>query len=231
MENKNPTPKHVAIILDGNRRYAKKLMLEPWHGHEFGKKKVEELMDYSKELGLKELTFYALSIENLNSRPKKEIEHIFNIFENTFNNLDMDKLKKDKVNLNFLGELNLLPENIRNLCNDLKEKTKNNSGFKVNFCIAYGGRQEIIKAIKEIIDDDIKSSEINENIMTKYLELKEEPEIVIRTGGEIRTSNFLPWQTTYSEWFFIPKMWPEFEKQDLVEIINEYKHRKRNFGK
>lgn len=226
----NTELKHVAFVLDGNRRFAKRLMLEPWKGHEYGRKKVEELLDYANELGIKEMTFYVLSVENIKNRPKRELNYLYKIFSETFKEMDSEKIEKNKINIKFIGNLSLLPEDLRNLCLRLEEKTKDNKNFIVNFAIAYGGRQEIIEAVKKILKNKIKIEEINENLFGNSLFLKSEPDLIIRTGGEKRTSNFLPWQSIYSEWMFLDKTWPEFDKNDLIDCIEVYKKRKRNFG-
>jgi len=225
------TPKHIAIILDGNRRFAKKLMLEPWKGHEYGRKKVEELLGYAKEFGIKEITFYTLSLENLKSRPKNELEFLFKLFKDAFLNLDKEKIKNDKIKINFIGKLELLPSELQEICFKLQEETKGNNNFIINICIAYGGRQEITEAVKKIIKNKTPAEKINEEIINKSLLIQDEPDLIIRTGGEIRTSNFLSWQSAYSEWIFLDKMWPEFEKEDLKNCIEEFKNRKRNFGR
>lgn len=222
---------HIAIILDGNRRYAKKLLLKPWKGHEFGRKKVEEILQYSKELGINEITFYALSQENIINRPKIELDYLFKIFKEMFENMNIEDIMKKSIKINFIGDITLLPTDIQKICIMLEKKTKDNKEFRTNFCIAYGGRQEITQAIKNIIKKQIQLEDITPELIQENLLLKTEPEIIIRTGGEKRTSNFLPWQSTYSEWFFLEKMWPEFEKQDLINIIEEFDARKRNFGK
>ncbi len=223
-------PNHVAIILDGNRRFAKRLILEPWKGHEYGKEKVEAMLDYAKELGIKEMTFYALSQENIKSRPRNELEFLYKIFREFFRDLDRKKIEKNKIRIKFIGNLDLLPSDLKEQCLELEKQTENNSGFLVNFAIAYGGRQEIIEAVKKILKNKIKEKDIDEKIIQQNLLLSGEPDLIIRTGGEKRTSNFLPWQSAYSEWIFMDKMWPEFEKQDLVNCIEEFKKRKRNFG-
>jgi tritrans,polycis-undecaprenyl-diphosphate synthase [geranylgeranyl-diphosphate specific] len=231
MNQESNGPNHVAIILDGNRRFAKRLMLEPWKGHELGKDKVEALLDYAKEFGINEMTFYALSQENIRSRPKNELDFLYKIFREMFRNMDYKKIEKNKISFRFIGDLRLLPEDLREECNKLIENTKENSGFIVNFAIAYGGRQEIIEAVKKILKNKISPNDVTEETIKANLYLADEPDMIIRTGGEKRTSNFLPWQSTYSEWFFLDKMWPEFDKEDLKSCIEEFKNRKRNFGK
>lgn len=232
MENKNPT--HVAIILDGNRRYAKSKMLEPWKGHESGAVAVQNLFEYSKELGIKQLTLYCLSVENL-KRDKKEVDYLLNIMKKEFEKMsepkEFEKIEKNKIKIRFIGNLDLLPKDLKKTCLDLEFKTSENSNYLINFCLAYGGKQEIMQAIKNIIREGTSPEEINEKLINDNLYLADEPEIIIRTGGEKRTSNFLPWQSAYSEWFFLDKLWPEFNKQDLAQVIEDFKKRKRNFGK
>jgi len=231
MKQTNSNPNHVAIIIDGNRRFAKRLMLEPWKGHEYGKQRVEELLDYAKELGIKEMTFYALSVENIKSRPSKELEFLYKLFKKVFIELDREKVHNNQIRIKFIGNLSLLPLDLKDLCKNLEKETENYDDLIVNFAIAYGGRQEITEAVKKIIKNKIPSENINEQTIEELLLLQSQPDLVIRTGGEQRTSNFLPWQTTYSELLFINKMWPEFEKQDFVNCLEEFKQRKRRFGK
>lgn len=230
-EQMQKTPEHVAIILDGNRRFAKRLMIEPWKGHEYGREKVEKILDYAEELGIKEMTFYALSCENIKSRPKNELEYLYKIFREVFKNMDKEKIEKNKIKMRFIGNLELLPLDLKEQCEKLEEETKDNNGFIVNFAIAYSGRQEIVEAVKKILKNKIQPEEVNEELIENNLYMKNNPDLIIRTGGEKRTSNFLPWQSAYSEWFFLDKFWPEFEKEDLINCIEEFKNRKRNFGK
>jgi tritrans,polycis-undecaprenyl-diphosphate synthase [geranylgeranyl-diphosphate specific] len=228
--SKNIDLKHVAIILDGNRRFAKKLMLEPWKGHGYGKEKVEEILDYAKEFGITELTFYTLSQENIKNRPEKELNFLYKLLRETFTTLDKEKIQREKTKMKFIGDLSLLPEDIKSICLNLESETKDNNQFTINFCIAYGGKQELIQAIKKIIKKQIDPKDLNEEIIKENLYLQSEPDMIIRTGGQKRSSNFLLWQSGYSEWFFLDKMWPEFEKQDFSNCIEEFKQRKRNFG-
>jgi tritrans,polycis-undecaprenyl-diphosphate synthase [geranylgeranyl-diphosphate specific] len=223
-------PNHIAIILDGNRRFAKRLMLEPWKGHQYGKEKVENLIRYASALKIKQLTFYALSQENMKSRPKNELNYLFKLFKNVFSSMDRKEIKIKGIKFKFMGDLNLLPKELKNECLKLEKETKKNSKLIVNIAMAYGGRQEIIQSIKKIIKKKIPENKITEKIIEKYLYLSSKPDLIIRTGGEKRLSNFLPFQSTYSELIFLDKMWPEFEKQDLIDCIEEFKSRKRRFG-
>ncbi len=232
-------PGHIAIILDGNRRFAKKLMLKPWMGHEWGRKKVEALLDWCNELEIRELTLYAFSVENFN-RPKEEFDYIMKIFREACEQLKTDprlreKEKKLGVRIRFLGRLEMFPSGIQKLMRELMDKTEKNTGLIVNFCMAYGGRQEIADAAKKMVADveggRLSSKDVNEETFKKYLYMADDPDLIIRTGGEHRLSGFLIYQSSYSELFFLGKTWPEFEREDLVKIIEEFKGRERRFGK
>ena len=228
-------PKHIGIILDGNRRFAKRLMLKPWKGHEFGAKKVEKLFDWCKELGLKELTLYSFSLENFN-RPKKEFDYLMNLFRQEFRKLLDDKrIDKDKIKIRFIGRLNLLPSDLQKLMKEIMEKTKKYNNYAINFALAYSGRAEIIDAVKRIVEKiekkDLSEKDINEKNFLSELYIKDEPDLIIRTGGERRISGFLLYQGSYAELSFCDKMWPEFEKKDLITAIEDFKMRDRRFGK
>ncbi len=228
-------PKHLAIILDGNRRFSKRLMLKPWKGHEWGAKKVERLFDWCKEYKIKELTLYALSIENFN-RPKQEFNFLMDLFEKEFKKMIADpRLENDGVKVRFIGRINLFPQNIQDLMNELMDKTKDNNNFIVNFAMAYGGHAEIVDATKKIAEQvkegKLDVENINNEVFEKNLYMKDSPDLIIRTS-ESRLSGFLLWQSSYSELLFLPeKLWPEFEKEDFIECIQEYSNRKRRFGK
>lgn len=225
-------PRHIAIILDGNRRYARKIGLKPWKGHEFGVKKLEQLLEWCRELGIKELTLYSFSTENF-KRTKQEKDFLFNIFKQEFNKLRYkEEIYKNKIRINVVGRLHMFPNDIQKSIKDIMKKTKKHNNFIVNFAMAYGGRQEIVDAFKKIIRNSkkLKSDYIDEKMVSDNLYLKSEPDLVIRPGGEVRTSNFLTWQSVYSEWVFINKLWPEFTKGDLMKCINEFNKRERRFG-
>lgn len=221
---------HLAIILDGNRRYAKKVLKEPWKGHDSGAEKVEKLFDWCKELGVKELTLYSFSLQNF-KRDQKEVTYLMNLFCKYFTAPELrEKVHQNKIKITFIGRIKLLPEKVQKIIQDLQQETKDYADFKVNFAMAYGGREEIIDAVNKILQEG-KLQKIDEKILSKYLYLQSEPDIVIRTGSEKRTSNFLLWQSWYSEWFFLDKYWPEFEKEDLLKVLNEFSQRERRFGK
>ena len=228
-------PKHIGIILDGNRRFAKRLMLKPWKGHEWGAKKVEKLFEWCRELDIKELTLYTFSLENLN-RPKEELDYLMNLFKNEFNNLLSDeRIDKDEIRVNFIGRLWLLPPDLQDVMQKVMKKTEKYNRHIVNFAMAYGGRAEIIDAAKKIAEKakegKIDIDEINEDVFSQHLYLSSRPDLIIRTGGEKRISGFLIYQGDYAEMCFVDKMWPEFEKTDLINAINDYANRERRFGR
>jgi tritrans,polycis-undecaprenyl-diphosphate synthase [geranylgeranyl-diphosphate specific] len=228
-------PRHIGIILDGNRRFAKRLMLKPWMGHEWGAKKVEKIFDWLKEIGVKEATLYAFSVENFN-RPKLELDYLMKVFDDEFGRLLNNKrIHKEKLRVNFIGRIWMFPKNIYDKMQKLMEITKNYNDYVMNFAMAYGGRAEIIDATKKIAEmvkeGKLNVDEINEEVFKKELYMESEPDLIIRTSGEQRTSGFLLWQGSYAELYFCPKLWPEFEKEDLLKAIEDYNSRERRFGK
>lgn len=219
---------HIAIIMDGNRRWASDNNLPKAEGHRRGAEKLKELIQWCKEDGIKTLTFYALSTENL-KREKDELNALFSLFKEYFTELyNKKEIMEDSVKINFPGNISLLPEDIQEIIRKTEEKTKNNKNYIINFCIAYGGHDEIIHAVNKAVE---KGKKVTEKEFEKLLYISDQPDIVIRTGGNIRTSNFLPWQTAYSEWFFTNTYWPAFSKKEFDSIIEEFGRRKRNFGK
>lgn len=226
----NSYPKHIGVILDGNRRFAKARGIPAYKGHTEGADKVEEFLKWCKELDIREVTLYALSTENL-KRTEEELRYLFDLFKKFFKKFRDDKeIHKDKIRIKFIGDLSLVPQEIKKLAEELEESTKNYNNRKVNFCFAYGGRLELVNAFNKLKKENLKR-DITEQDITNTLWLSSEPDFIIRTGKNTRTSNFLPWQAVYSEWFFLDKMWPEMEKEDLIECIENFKNTKRNFGK
>jgi tritrans,polycis-undecaprenyl-diphosphate synthase [geranylgeranyl-diphosphate specific] len=224
----NKIPKHIAIILDGNRRYAKKLRIPKFKGHEKGFNKIKELLKWCIGLGIKEVTLYCFSTENF-KRNKKEVDYLFDLFRKKIKNFKNDKAIHDnEVKVSFIGRTSMFPEDMQKDMKDVMEATKDYENYKLNLALAYGGRSEIVDAFKRIASKGIR--EINEDVIKESLYLPDDVDILIRPGGEKRISNFLLWQSSYSELFFIDKLWPEFTKQDLVDIINEFKKRERRFG-
>ena len=227
--------KHIGLILDGNRRFSKRLMKEPWNGHEYGAKKVAKLLEWCHELNVPELTLYAFSMQNFN-RPKKEFDFLMKLFVRFFDDQKNHKrIHEHKIRVRFVGRIHLFPKEVYQKMLQFMEDTKDYTGHIINFAMAYGGREEIIDAVKKLGRDieagKIDPNTINQETFSQFLYMDSEPDLIIRTGGDHRTSNFLAWQSIYSEWFFVEKFWPEFEKEDLVEIVNQYANRERRFGK
>jgi len=234
------TPEHIGIIPDGNRRLAKRLMRRPWKGHEWGLEKLKNVIEWCEELGVKVLTFYVMSLENLERRPKRELDFIFALAGKEMENILKDKghvVHKNKVKVNFFGRLDLLPKDLQEGIRKVTEITKNYSGYYLNLAIAYGGRQEIVDSARRIAFDVSKGildpGKINESVLRSYFWTNgfSDPDLIIRTGGEKRLSNFLPFQSTYSELVFLDKFWPEVEKEDFFKAVREFEERQRRFGK
>jgi len=228
------TPKHIGIIMDGNRRFAKKLMLKPWQGHEIGSQKIQQLIDWCLEYEVSDLTLYAFSLENFDSRPRNEFDYLIKLFKQNIGELKTKELNERNIRINFIGRLNLFEKELYDSMQTLMEETKNNNKLTINIAMAYGGKSEVIDAVKQItkqaIEGKINIEEINEKTFSKHLYLDKEPDLIIRTGGEIRTSNFLPIQSVYSEWIFLDKKFPEFDKEDFTKCLEEYQLRERRFG-
>jgi len=230
-------PEHIAIIPDGNRRWAKNKGLPPWEGHRAGAKVFEKTLDWCKEAGVREVSFWAASTENL-ERDKKEVEFIFNLFNNFLEDFMKKQSKgkiKDKARIRFIGDLKRLPLNTQEKMRKVEEATKGYSDYKLNMLVGYGGRWEIIEAAKKIAqkvkEGKIKAGDINQETFQKHLMLEDEPDLIIRTSEE-RLSGLLPWQGVYSEIIFIKdKHWPDFTKEDFKKCLEEYSNRQRRFGK
>ena len=228
-------PKHLGIILDGNRRFAKRLMLKPFKGHEWGAKKIQELFEWCKEYNIKELTLYAFSIENFD-RPKLEFDFLMDLFEKEFKKVKHDdKIYDEKIKINFIGRIDMFPEKVKKQMRDLMASTKSHDKFIVNFAMAYGGRAEIIDATKKIAkqikEGKLNIDQINEEVFTKNVYLESEPDLIIRTS-ERRLSGFLLWQGSYAEIQFLPEvLWPEFSKENFAKCLEDYANRDRRFGK
>ncbi|HLC47221.1 MAG TPA: polyprenyl diphosphate synthase [Candidatus Nanoarchaeia archaeon] len=231
----NNYPQHIGIILDGNRRFAKRLMMKPWEGHRLGFDKLKQLFSWSAKLNIHEITLYCFSMQNFN-RPKEEFNYLMGIFEEAFTSVLTDEsIHHDKIRINPVGRINLLPKKVQEAAAKAVQATKDYDRFIINIAIAYGGREEIVDTVKKIgrliEDGKITDKEITEELISKNLYLSSAPDLIIRTGGDHRTSNFLAWQSVYSEWIFLEKTWPEFDEKDLVKCIEEFSKRERRFGK
>lgn len=230
---------HIAIILDGNRRFAMRLMKKPWLGHKYGLLKAREALKWSCELGIKYITAYVLSLENLASRPKKELHYIIKYLKmETENILRNPKhvIHLFKVNVKFIGRIHLLSRLLQKRIREVEKLTKDYNEHYLNIALAYGGQQEIVDAVKKILKKGlagmIKPSDVNESLLKEHLYTNGQPypDLILRTGGEKRLSNFLPFQSAYSELIFLDKKWPEITKEDFLAVLNEYEKRQRRFG-
>ena len=219
----NNLPKHVAIIMDGNRRWAKQKGLDPKLGHREGAKALENIALYANEIGLKYLTVYAFSTENW-KRAEDEVGTLMILLQNY---LERFSKKADAYNIkiNILGDIEVLNDGLKKQIKEAIEKTKNNTGLVLNVAFNYGGRAEIIKATKEIVkrvqNGELNLEDINDAEFEKglYTAGQPDPDLLIRTSGELRTSNYLPWQIVYSEFYFTDKFWPEFDNEELLKSI------------
>lgn len=228
---------HVALILDGNRRWARQRNMMPFLGHKEGAKALERITKEANKRGLKHLTVYVFSTENW-KRAKIEVDYLMRLFKIYFKRI-IKSTEKDMENIkiDFFSHRENLSKDLIDMINKIEEKTKNNTGLNLHLCFNYGGRQEIIDATKKIIDEiisgNIQKDDITEEYYEKMLYSKDvpDPDIIIRTSGEQRLSNFLLWQHSYSELFFIDKYWPDFKMEDLEDIVDKYNKRSRRYGK
>ena len=229
---------HIAIILDGNRRWATENELNPWLGHKKGAETVESLLDWCEKLGVKFVTLYTFSTENFRRSPE-EINEIMRIAEEKFRELLMDeRIHRNKVHVKVIGRVNLLPQSLQQLIGDVENATANYDNQFLNFAFAYGGRAEIVDAAKSIAEKvkkgELNLDEIDESTVEKYLYTshmtKQEPDLIVRTSGEERLSGFLLWQSAYSELVFLDVYWPDFRLIDLLRAIRTFQKRKRRYG-
>ncbi len=229
---------HIAIILDGNRRWASENELNPWLGHKKGAETVEQLLDWCEKLNVKFVTLYTFSTENFRRSPQ-EIEAIMKIAEEKFRRLLADeRIHRDKVHVKVIGRANLLPESLQQLIADVEKATEDYDNRFLNFAFAYGGRAEILDAAKMIAekvrDGELKLDDVDENMFEKHLYTahmpKQDPDLIIRTSGEERLSGFLLWQSAYSELAFLDVYWPDFRLIDLLRAIRTFQTRKRRYG-
>ena len=233
MEKEN-RPKHIAIIMDGNRRWARKRGLDPKLGHKAGAKTLEKIVRYANKIGLAYITVYAFSTENW-KRTEDEVGALMLLLQNYLDEYSR-RADTENIKVKVLGDISALPEGMQKSIKNCMERTKENTGVTFNIALNYGGRDEILKAVKKIAQDvkenKIKINEITEETIANslYTAGQPDPDLLIRTSGELRTSNFLPWQIVYSEFVFTDKNWPDFEEKDLDEAIEIYQRRNRKFG-
>lgn len=230
-QQKQNVPKHIAIIMDGNRRWARSRGLPDMKGHEKGAETLEKIVDESEQLGIKTITVYALSTENIKERAKREVLGLFNLFRKGYHSR-LKKMIKKGVRVTILGEVQGLPSTLIKIIDQIRKTYLKNESIKLNIALNYGGKKELVSAIKEIVKQGIDVKKINEEIIGRHLYTngQPDPELVIRTGGRSRLSNFLLWQTAYSEFYFTRTLWPDFNAAEFKKAIAWYQTQKRNFG-
>lgn len=232
--DKELMPKHIAIIMDGNRRWAKEKGIDTKLGHKAGAETLEKIVSYANKIGLKYLTVYAFSTENW-KRTKEEVGALM-ILLRTYLDKFLNKESLRNIRIRVLGDIENLDKSLKESIEKIIEKSKNNTGLTLNIAFNYGGRAEIVRAVRRISDkvskDELKIEDINEELVTNnlYTNGEPDPDLLIRPGGELRISNFLLWQLAYTEFLFIDKYWPDFSEEDLLEAIKKFENRNRKFG-
>ncbi len=227
-------PKHIAIIMDGNRRWAKANGLEAKQGHKQGAKTLENIVRYANKIGIKHLTVYAFSTENW-KRTKEEVGALMLLLQNYLDDFSK-RADTENIKIKVLGDITALSKGMQASINKSMERTKNNTGIVMNVAFNYGGRTELVYAFKKIATkikaNELDVEDINEELISNnlYTVGQPDPDLMIRTSGELRISNFLPWQLAYTEFYFVSKHWPDFTEKDLDEAIAEYQRRNRKFG-
>jgi len=233
-ETNKTSPKHIAIIMDGNGRWAKKRGLPRTAGHKAGAETFRRIARHCRKLGVEYLTVYAFSTENW-KRSEEEVDGIMGLLR-AYLKEALSSMEKERVRLKFFGDLSRLSEDLRQLCLKTQERSAIYTDVQVNFCLNYGGRDEIVRGIRQFaldVQSGLRSpDELTESLFGEYLDSAgvPDPELVIRPSGEMRTSNFLPWQTVYSEFVYMNVLWPDFSPEDLEQAIEEYHRRNRRFG-
>ena len=235
MSNPNNIPQHVAIIMDGNGRWAAKKALPKIAGHRAGVKAARLVLRGAKDLGIKVLTLYTFSTENWN-RPKREVGALFRLLEEYLDK-EANRLIKNNIRFSIIGDIKGLPESLQEKLTEVIESTKNNTGLILNLALNYGSRGEIIAAVrsisKAVLDGRVAIDDIDEKSFSGHLYTKDlpDPDLLIRTSGEYRLSNFLLWQMSYTELYITKKLWPDFTKADLKRALQEYQKRVRRYGR
>ena len=228
-------PEHIAIILDGNRRWAKQRGLPTLEGHTKGADNLERIATYCNKIGVKYLTVYCFSTENW-KRAEEEVNYLMKLLAQYVNNFEK-KFANSNARIKLVGDIKRLPDYLQESIQKIEEKTKNNTGITLNLCINYGGREEVVNAVKglakEVKEQKISIEDIDEDCVSKHLRTGgiQDPDLMIRPGGELRLSGFLLWQVSYSELYFTEVLWPDFNEEELDKAIEEFNRRKRNFGK
>ncbi len=228
MKSFSKIPNHVAIIMDGNGRWARERGFERYIGHKVGVESVREIIGISKKCGINYLTLYTFSRENW-KRPKKEINFLFNLLRKTLEE-ELEGLKRNGIRILVMGRIDELPKDIRVFLKKCMQETKDCAGMNVIIALNYSGRKEIVDAVNKILKEKKRLGREEEFSRYLYLNNIPEPDLLIRTSGELRISNFMLWQIAYTEFYFTNKLWPDFRKKEFIEAIEEFSKRKRRFG-
>ncbi len=225
-------PSHLAIIMDGNRRWAKKHGKTVAEGHEAGARATADIVDYCEKIGIKTLTLYTLSTENWRKRTKKEVKGIFDLLIKIIKN-KKDEYARRGIRMAVLGDIAAFPERVRKAIAEVQKIIIKNETMRVNLALNYGGRDEIVRAVQKIVKEGLKPEEIDQEVIAKHLYTSDQPDpdLVIRPGGEQRLSNFLLWQMSYAEIYFTDVLWPDFTPKELDKALEEYSKRQRRYGK
>jgi len=223
-------PYHLGIIMDGNRRWAKKHGQGLLKGHSEGVDKVKKIGRLCRKLGVKILTLYTFSTENW-KRPKREVNYLVNLVKESLNDENVKELNDEGIKVVVIGQKNRFSDDVREVLDKAENITKGNQKGILNIALSYGGREEIVEAVKRIIKKRIAPEKVTEDTISDNLWIQKDPDLIIRTSGEKRLSNFLTWQSAYSELYFTDKYWPDFEEEDLKNAFLEYTRRRRRFGK
>ena len=232
MKQNKKIPKHIVLFPDGNRRFAKKKGIPTFQGHWHGYKNLKKFVQWCKKKGIKVLTAFGFSTENW-KRSRAEVNYLMKLFEKGLSEKgDIRQLHEHGVRIRIIGQKYRLPKSLQKVIREVENLTKNNKKFYLNLAVSYGGRWDIVQAIQKIIQDKIPIKKITEKLVDKYLQTAglPAPDLVIRAGGERRLSNFLLWQSAYSELYFSKKLWPEFTEKDLDKALEDYAKRERRFG-
>lgn len=232
-----PIPNHVAIIMDGNRRFAREIGLgNTLDGHTRGRDKLEEVLEWCLEVGVHILTVYAFSTENI-KRPSEEVQHLMHLFAENFRRVgDDSRVHQNKIKIKVFGDREILPDDVKAAIQYAEDRTKDYDDYRFNLAVAYGGREEILQAIRDVVRDaqagKVLPDDINEKFFSRRLYTADlpDPDLVLRTSGEERISNFFLWQLAYSELYFIDVYWPGFRKIDFLRVLRSYQQRQRRYG-
>ncbi len=232
-------PRHIGIIPDGNRRCAKRLMKQPSMGHEWGVGKLRKVLDWCNELGINDVTIYSLSLENMNKRPSEELDFLLNLARKEISDMidhDDSLVHTNHVKLKFFGKLSILPQGLRDDIKRAEKATSHYTKARLNIAMAYGGRQELVEASRsialQISHGKLAPEDVNDMVLRQNLQTNgsPDPDLIIRTGGEKRVSNFMIFQAAYSELAFTETFWPELDRKEFMSLIQDFSNRKRRFG-